>query len=506
MNEVRQPRNALVIMTDQHRVDTIGALLRPGAKGVDTPNIDRLAAEGFAFTQAMTPTPICTPARTSLLTGAAPFRHKVLANYEWNIGYQTELPTDAWTYTGALRDAGYNVGLVGKFHVGEKHPPSVFGMDDDSFVGAINPVGDPRYTEWLAARGYPMVQVQDPIRGVLPGDRPGHVLAARLQQPVEATFERFLTELAISRLREYGDDWRESERPFCLHVHYFGPHLPYFIPDEYFDLIDPDDIELPASFKETFEGKPPVQQNYSTYWSADSFDEAQWRKIIAVYRGYVAMIDREVGQLLDELAGQGLDQDTAVFFTADHGEFTGAHRLNDKGPAAYDDILNIPMLVHVPGISHHGQSDAFVSLLDVPATIMELAGLSTEPIVDGRSLLHLAAGEDAEPWREDIVCEFHGHHFPLQQRILVTPEYKLVVSPESVNELYDRVNDPDELINRYPDPAFDGVRKRLATRLHRLLVERGDTSFANWMLATTDFDVPMQDISHSDYDQVAGSR
>lgn len=499
------PRNVLVIMTDQHRVDTIGALLGDGARGVDTPNIDRLAAEGFAFTQAMTPTPICTPARTSLLTGKAPFRHRVLANHEWNIGYRTELPITEWTYTRELRDHGYNVGLVGKFHVGEHHPPSDFGMDDDSFVGAINPVADARYTDWLAANGHPQVSVTDSVRGRLPGDRPGHVIAARLQQPVEATFERFLTELATNRLRTYAEDWDRDRKPFCLHMHYFGPHLPYFIPDEFFDLIDAADIDLPASFDETFEGKPPVQQNYSTYWSADSFSRAQWRKIIAVYHGYVAMIDREVGRLLDELERLGLAQDTAVFFTADHGEFTGAHRLNDKGPAAYDDILNIPMLAHVPGISHHGQSDAFVSLLDVPATILDLAGLNPSLVVDGRSLLDLTRGEDVEAWRDDIVCEFHGHHFPLQQRTLITPDFKLVVSPESVNELYDRRSDPYELVNLYRDPACEEVRRRLTTRLHSILQRRGDKAFANWMLAVTDFDVPMTAISHSDYDSVDGS-
>ena len=500
-----RPRNVLVIMTDQHRVDTIAALVGHGARGVHTPNIDRLASEGFAFTQAMTPTPICTPARTSLLTGAAPFRHKVLANHEWNIGYQTELPTTSWTYTQALRDAGYNVGLVGKFHVGELHPPSDFGMDDDSFVGAINPVADPRYTGWLELNGHPPVRVTDPVRGVLPGNRPGHVLAARLQQPVEATFERFLTELGIERLRSYAADWDRHEQPFCLHVHYFGPHLPYFIPDEFFDLIDPDDVELPASFDETFEGKPPVQQNYSTYWSADSFSRDEWRRIVAVYRGYVALIDQEVGLLLAELERLGLAEDTSIFFTADHGEFTGAHRLNDKGPAAYDDILNIPLLAHVPGISHHGRSDAFVSLLDIPATIMELAGLDAGQVVDGRSLLHLAGEDGQANWREDIVCEFHGHHFPLQQRTLITRDYKLVVSPESVNELYDRRNDPHELVNRYTDPDFDDIRKTLATRLHSILQERGDKAFANWMLAVTDFDVPMTAISHSDYDAVAGN-
>lgn len=494
----------LVIMTDQHRVDTIGALVAHGARGVDTPNIDRLAREGFAFTEAVTPTPICTPARTSLLTGKAPFRHKVLANYEWNIGYQTELSPQTWTYTQALRDAGYNVGLVGKFHVGEKHPPSVFGMDDDSFVGAINPVSDPRYVAWLEDKGFPPVSVTDPVRGCLPGQRPGHVVAGRLQQPVEATFERFLTELSIDRLRTYSHDWHENGTPYCLHVHYFGPHLPYIIPDEFFDLIDPDDVDLPPSFEETFENKPPVQANYATYWSTDSFSRAQWRKIVAIYRGYVALIDREVGRLLDELESLGLAEDTSIFFTADHGEFTGAHRLNDKGPAAYDDILNVPMLVHLPGISHHGQSDALVSLLDIPATIMDLAGLDVGDILDGRSLLDLEWGAQRADWRQEIICEFHGHHFPLQQRTLITKEYKLVVSPESVNELYDRQRDPFELVNVYAEPDYEEVRKYLATRLHTLLAARGDTAFANWMLAVTDFDVPMRPISHSDYDKVGG--
>lgn len=495
----------LVIMTDQHRVDTIGALLETGARGVDTPNIDRLAQEGFAFTEAVTPTPICTPARTSLLTGAAPFRHKVLANYEWNIGYQTELPTESWTYTQALRDAGYNVGLVGKFHVGEKHPPSAFGMDDDSFIGAINPVGDPRYLRWLERHGHPPVAVADPVQGCLPGERAGHVIAARLQQPVEATFERFLTELTVDRLREYARDWQQHGTPYCLHVHYFGPHLPYMIPDEYFDLIDPDDVELPPSFDETFENKPPVQVNYATYWSTDSFSRDEWRKIVAIYRGYVALIDREVGVLLEELDALGMSAETSIFFTADHGEFTGAHRLNDKGPAAYHDILNVPMLLHVPGISHHGRSDALVSLLDVPATIMDLAGLDATDIIDGRSLLDLVRGSAVPDWREEIICEFHGHHFPLQQRILITDEFKLVVSPESMNELYDRRRDPFELMNVYSEPGYEPVRKRLATRLHSLLAERGDTAFANWMLAVTDFDVPMVPISHSDYDAVDGA-
>lgn len=491
--------NSLVILTDQHRVDTIGALGNPNAQ---TPNIDALAEEGFAFTNAFTPTAICTPARASLLTGKAPFKHRVTANHEWNIAYTSDITPDFWSYTQELRDNGYNVGIVGKFHAGETHLPDEFGMDDDSFIGAINPVNNERYQQWLKDNNYPPVKVTDEIRGTLPGNRPGHVIAGRLQQPVEATFERFMTEIALERLRQYAADFKQTGKPFSLDVHYFGPHLPYMIPDEYFDLIDPDCVELPPSFGDSLIGKPPIQDNYATYWSTSSFSPDEWRKLIAIYWGYVTMIDHEIGILRQELRNLGLDDQTAIYFSADHGEFTGAHRLNDKGPMMYDDIYNIPMLVRIPGVSHHGQNDSFVSLLDIPATIMDLAHLDVSKVEDGRSFVDLTRGKDVPDWRKDIVLEFHGHHFPLQQRGLRTKEFKLVINPESVNELYDLRTDPYEINNVYTSPIYDKIRFDLCKELHRQLVERGDGVFAKWMAAMTDFDVPLGNTANSDFDDV----
>lgn len=491
-------RNTLVIMTDQHRVDTIGCLGNPHAR---TPHLDALGAEGFAFTHAFTPTAICTPARASLLTGKHPVRDQVLANPEWNIAYSTALPTTAWTYTQCLRDHGYNVGLVGKYHVGP-NLPDAFGMDDDSFWGAENPVADPRYVAWLEENGHPPVVAHDLWRGTLPGDREGHLIAARLRQGEEATFERFLADRAIERLRQYAEDWRRDGTPFSLDVHFFGPHLPYLLPDEWFDLIDPDLVTLPESFGDTLVGKPPVPQNYATYWSTSSFSPEQWKKLIAVYWGYVAMIDHEIGRIMDAARELGILEDTAVLFTADHGEFTGAHRMNDKGPAMYDDIYNVPFIARIPGVSTGGRSDAFVSLLDLPATVLEIAGIEAPDELDGRSIVDLTRGEEVEDWREDIVCEFHGHHFPLQQRVLRTRDHKLVVSPESINELYDLRTDPSEMTNVHDAPIYDGVRRELATRLHTRLRERGDHSFAKWMAAMTDFEVPLVNTARSDLDEV----
>lgn len=491
-------RNVLVIMTDQHRTDTIGCL---GNEHAHTPNIDWMGERGFAFTNCFTPTAICTPARASLLTGKRPVKHQVLANPEWNIAYNTFIPEGTWTYTQELRDHGYNVGIVGKYHCG-KNLPDKFGMDDDTYWGAENPVGNEKYQTWLKENNLPPVKAHDFWRGTLPGDRPGHIIAARLDQPEKATFERFLADRSIAKLREYAADWKEKKQPFSLDIHFFGPHLPYFLPDEWFDLIDPHDVTLPENFGDSLIGKPQIQSNYAEYWSTSSFSNEQWKKLIAVYWGYVAMIDFEIGRILDVARELDVLNDTATFFCADHGEFTGSHRLNDKGPAMYDDIYKVPFIAHIPGVSTVGRSEKFMSLIDLPATVMEIAGLDTEKVEDGRSIVDLTRLDDVPDWRENIVCEFHGHHFPLQQRMIRTKEFKLVVSPESINELYDLRFDPAEMNNVYTVPVYDEIRKELATELYTQLRERGDHSFAKWMAAMTDFRVPLVNTARSDLDEV----
>lgn len=492
-------RNVITFMTDQHRIDTLGCYGNTHAR---TPNIDFLASEGCRFSKGFTPSAICTPARSSMLTGQLPFKHQTLANPEWNIAYSTAIPETDWTYSQELRDHGYNVGMVGKYHCGTNLPDK-FGMDDDTFWGAENPVANEEYVAWLKERDLPPVKAHDIWRGKLPGNRDGHIIAARLDQPEEATFERFIADRSIQRLRQYAKDYKETGKPFSLDVHFFGPHLPYFLPDEWFDLIDPDDVTLPQSFGDSLIGKPPVQRNYATYWSTSSFDNDQWRKLIAVYWGYVAMIDFEIGRILDAARELGLMDDTAMFFCADHGEFTGAHRLNDKGPAMYDDIYRIPFIVRIPGVTHGDVCDEYVSLIDVPATIMDIAGLDPALVEDGRPVTALAHGDTVPGWRKNIVCEFHGLHFPIQQRMIRTDEFKLVINHESMDELYDLRCDPYELNNVYTAPAYDAIRRELATELYRQLRERGDSSFAKWMAAMTDFDIPLENTARSDWDSVA---
>jgi arylsulfatase A-like enzyme len=483
----------LFLMTDQHRLDTLGCY---GNSLARTPNLDALAAEGTRFDNCFTPTAICTPARASLLTGWAPFRHKLLANYERNVGYLEDLAEDQFTFAGALSERGYNLGLLGKWHGGVRRSAADYGFQGPQLPGWHNPVDHPDYLAYLEERGLPPYAIRDEWRGTAPNGNPGNLLAARLQQPVEATFEHYLTTRAIEMLERFAAEHESDGAPFFLAAHFFGPHLPYLLPDAYFDMFDPEQVALPDSVQETFAGKPPVQRNYSDHWAFDTMRPEDSRKLIAVYWGYVALIDEQIGRLLRALDELGLAGDTAVCFTADHGEFTGSHRLHDKGPAMYDDIYRIPGLLKVPGGPAGQVREEFTSLTDFTATILELADLDPSPAVDSRSLLPLARGEDV-PWRDELVAEYHGHHFPYPQRMLRDARYKLVVNPESWNELYDLRTDPHELHNRYEQPELREVREDMLRRLYRALRDRGD-NFYHWMTS-------MHEVGDADHDPTLSS-
>ncbi|RCK70894.1 sulfatase [Desertihabitans brevis] len=488
-------------MTDQHTVSTLGCYDNPV---VETPNLDRLAATGTRFTDCFTPTAICTPARASLLTGAAPFRHKLLANYERNVGYMEDLDPHQFTFAEALRDAGWNLGLLGKWHGGVQRTAADYGFAGPHFEGWHNQVDHPDYLAYLDEHDLPPYRISDLVRGTTPNGGEGNLLAARLHQPLEATFEHYLATRTIEMLERFAqgegqrsapEEGPDGRPPFFLATHFFGPHLPYILPAEWYDRYDPDAMELPASVAETFENKPPVQANYSGLWTHDTLGERTSRELIAAYWGYVAMIDLEIGRILDAVDRLGLTGSTAVLFTADHGEFTGAHRLHDKGPAMYDDIYRIPALVRVPGEAPQVREE-LVTLTDMTATVLELAGLDASPAVDSRSLLPLVRGESV-PWSPTVLCEYHGHHFPYPQRMLRTRTHKLVVNPESVNELYDLVTDPHELVNRIGDPELAVVERELVSELYRQLRERGD-NFYHWM-------TPMYAVGEADYDATLSS-
>ncbi|WP_020574037.1 sulfatase-like hydrolase/transferase [Actinopolymorpha alba] len=491
--------NILLLMTDQHRLDTLGCY---GNQLCETPALDALATDGTRFTNGFTPTAICTPARATLQTGVLPYRHTLLANYERNVGYREELDDTFPPFSHYLGEVGYQLGHIGKWHVGKIKGPKDFGYDGEHYAGWGNAVQHPDYQRYLAERGYPPFAVHSPVRGTFANGEPGNLLAGILDQPVEATFEYFLAERTIEHLRRYAEIYRNEGRPFFLACNWFGPHLPYLLPEGYYHRYDADQVELPASIAETFAKKPRVQQHYSSHWTFDSISPDTWRELIAAYWGYVTLIDEQVGRILSVLDELRLASDTAVLFTADHGEFTGAHRLHDKGPAMYDDIYRVPLLARVPGLPAGRVEDGFATLTDLTPTFLDLAGVDLPEHYQGRSLLPLIAGEEPADWPTEVVAEFHGHHFPYPQRMIRTERYKLIVNPADENELYDLQADPHELQNRYDHPELAVVRRELMGRLYELLRERGD-NFYHWMTSMFEVGAKTYDTALSALDEEA---
>lgn len=474
--------NVLSIVTDQQRYDTLGC---NGAPVCRTPNADRLAAQGVRFTSAYTNTAICTAERASLLTGLEPHKHGMIANTERNIGLPWNLPEHLVPFTRCLAEAGYRCGLVGKWHLGRDRGPEELGIEGAHFPGWCPSVDHPEYLAHLEAHGLPRWSVRDVIQGTSPNGRPALPMAGIYEGPVEGTYPHFLAERAIACLRDYAGGFHDRNQPFHLSLHFFGPHLPYMLPREYAEMYDPVLVRRSPTMAETFAGKPAVQREYSAHWAFDTYPWDVWQRVVAMYWGYVTMIDDQVGRVLDALRELDLWDETAVFFTTDHAGFVGNHRLCDKGPAMYDDIYHVPFIGRVPGGARGVACDEFITLLDMPATFLDLGDVAVPEAFDGRSLMPLLRGETVEGWREDVFFQFHGHHFPYPQRGIRTRTHKLVVNAPDVNEFYDLAEDPSELHNRYGHPAYREVEGELVRRLYAHL-EAQDDNFRHWMTSFHD--------------------
>ncbi len=476
--------NILLILTDQQRRDSLGCY---GNQICRTPNCDRIAAEGIRFDLAFTNTAICTAVRATLLTGLEPHAHGMLANFERNVGYPWELPEGLIPFNHYLQRVGYRCGVVGKWHLGVERGPEYYGFEGTHFPGWDAPKHHPEYEAYLEEHGLPRWSVRDEIHGTFPNGKPSLPIGGIYEGPVEGTYPYFLAERTIAQLKKYAEGYHREGQPFFLRTDFFGPHLPYFIPQEYADMYDPNLVQRNPSMEERFEKKPRVHKWYALHWAFDTYSWETWQKLVAMYWGYITLIDEQIGRILNALDELGLTDNTVVFFGADHAGFVGNHRLSDKGPMMYDDIYRIPLLARWPGVAQPGTNcDRFVTLMDLMPTFLDLAGVRVPDYVHGRSIVPLLRGETPEDWPEEVFLQFHGHHFPYPQRGIRTRTHKLVVNPPDVNELYDLRRDPYELHNVYDDPAYADVRRDLMRRLYQHLIDTKD-NFYHWM--TTMFEV-----------------
>ena len=448
--------NILLIHVDQHRHDCIGANGHPCAV---TPHLDRLAGEGVNFREACCPIPICTPARTSLLTGVYATQHGCLANR----GTEAYRPMDPQlpTFSQVLKAGGYRLGYVGKWEVGTPAPPEHFGFDVY--------VPDKEYLAWRRAEGLPPLPAANGWFGeVDPGITPAQSALG------------WGADHVIRLLREAAG----QEQRFFLRWDPREPHLPNVLPEPYAALVDPATIPPWPSYPDPLAGKPFIQRQQVRTWGLEGWSWAQWQPVVARYLGEVALIDNQVGRILQALDELGLAENTLVVYSSDHGDLCGGHGMIDKHYVMYDDVVRVPLLLRWPGRLPAGRvvHTQVTAALDLAVTFCAAAGLPVPATFVGRDLIELAAaGEGAGPEGGPVFATYHGNQFGLySQRMVRTPHWKYVWNATAEDELYDLAADPGEIANLAAEPLQAATLAELRRTLALWMAETKDPLLNQW--------------------------
>jgi len=437
--ETRQQPNILWICTDQQRYDTIHALGNPHLR---TPNLDRLVAQGVAFTHAHCQSPICTPSRASFLTGMYP--STVHACINGNDHWDEAAPL----ITKTLADTGYDCALAGKFHLSSAmaHEPELRPKDDGyrrfwyshaphQGIGKGN-----QYTDWLTSIGQDYKKLKKKY-GYIP---------AKWHQTT------WCADRAIEFMKE------ERKGPWLCSVNIYDPHGPFDPPQEYVDRFDIESLPEPL-FRES---DLAAQQRLAGIMFQGKVKRPAYpdaKLTLAKYWAQIELIDENVGRMLEALEETGQRENTVVIFTSDHGEMAGDHGLNKKGCRFYEGLVRVPLVFSWPGRFKEGlRSDALVELLDITPTLLELNGLPVPETMHGRSLLPILTGQaDPEHHRDFVRCEYYEvlEGPRSYATMLRTQQYKLVnYHRYEHGELFDLKKNPHEFENQWDNPAYAAVR------------------------------------------------
>ena len=420
--------NVLFILSDDQGP---WAMNSAGTTELKTPNLDRLAATGVRFDNFFCASPVCSPARASILTGQMPSQHGVQDFLR--SGNSAELPADGeriqylegrQTYVQMLRDNGYDCGLSGKWHLGDAVIPQAgFEFWDVHQTGSGDYFHAPMFKdgESYYADGY----VSD-----------------------------VFTDNAI----EYLSSQVVSERPFCMNVHYTAPHAPWGRDQHPEDLYE--EYRSNCEF-ESVRWDPVHPNHLAKEGSAGSIGEdgEDRKNLLSGYFAAITAMDSNIGRLIDWLEANDLRESTLIIFTSDNGMNMGHHGIWGKGngtypPNMFDTSVKVPTLLSMPGRISTGEvlSD-LLSHYDLMPTILEFAGASPSEKPEDRpgvSFVSSMVGQSRQKPKPVVVHDEYG-----QTRMIRTASKKYVHRyPSGPNEFWDLDNDPEETINQIDNPAF----------------------------------------------------
>jgi len=435
-----QRPNILLIMSDEHAPMYSGTY---GHALVKTPNMDRLAAEGVTFDNAYCNSPLCCPGRMSFMTG----------RYVHHIGTwdnASPLASDAVTWAHILGVAGYDVVLDGKQHF----------CGPDQLHGFRTQLARDLHAELWTKNGVPH-GAADWARGTPHAARPwGALEKAGPGTTLEIEVDDRVQAKALAYLR----DPTQKERPWALNVSFIAPHFPLIVPEQFWKLYPLADIDMPEIPPGHLENQHQVHQRMRQMFGCVDFPEELVRRGRAGYYGLITYLDEKIGQLLDVLEETGQRENTVVIYTSDHGEMNGEHGMWRKS-SFYEASVRIPLQISWPGhIPAGGRISEVVSLVDLVATLVEMAHISQQVPLDGESLLCLMQGKH-EDWQDEAFSEYLAHGVARPTAMLRKGRYKLHYSLGDPPQLYDIPNDPNEFHDLSREPVYQSVVKELQTQL-----------------------------------------
>lgn len=454
--------NVLFVMTDQQRFDTIHAL---GNTLIDTPNLDRLAARGVAFTNAYSTTPVCVPARYTLLSGSDATRTDIYDNAVPE-GAHTAIVDRCGPYLAeTMNQLGYRTFGVGKFHTTPWNAPVGFTdqLHSEEFYETPEQRKGDSYASWIA-RDHPEF---DWIEALMGERTEMYYMPQMSPLPAELTVEAWATDQALA-LMEHDDS-----RPWFGFVSYIGPHPPFAPPLPYNRMYDPDRMPEPGStdkYVDHLDQQIPWM-NYAVF--AEDVDPLRAKALKARYYGEISYIDECIGRLLDAVEARADGDNTLICFFSDHGDLLGDHHGWQK-ESFFEASVRVPFLVSWPLSLPQGvRNESLVCLTDLFGIATAAAG--GQELRQGVDVLGMLRGDASA---RDVLFGYHGRPGTIRFKAMVRRgRYKLIwLANGNVTMLFDLVTDPQET-RPLQDELPEVVEQLLDELIRQLTVEGVDAGF-----------------------------
>jgi arylsulfatase A-like enzyme len=458
----RKP-NLIIFLPDQQRADTIACY---GGVKVLAPNLNKLASESVVFKRAYVTHPVCTPSRSSLMTGTWP---------HINGCTQNNVPLDLRfrIFPELMEEKEYHTAYMGKWHLGKEGPA---GRGFHQWI-STDDHGD--YTNFLISEG---------IAPDKPNGRFSKLAISNL--PIELSRPKFLERHACDFIEKHQRD------PFILVVGFVEPHSPYNSPLNGEHPLDEVELDVTAMLPES--ENIPLRYRLMREWQQAEavldrdrlttqlffgITADEYRSIKQRYLGLVTLVDRSIGAILGCLERFDLSDRTIVVHTSDHGDSLGAHHLFGK-ETMFEEAARVPFLIRLPGRARSKIISQPVSHIDFVPTLLDLLGQRNHPQCAGKSLLPVI-NKDAVP-PENVILEWAPNRTKVKKRtslarrrmvkraveestrtIVSSDGWKLCLRDKDLNELYNLNDDPFETRNLYLDREYASVISRLAGEVHR---------------------------------------